>query len=400
MKLLTVRIHLWLGLAFGLLWSVQGLTGALLVFHRELDRPAGALVSRSAKSLDILIAAASRSKRAQPESIGLYYPDPALLGVTFADPAGGKLTVLVDSTTAEVIADRRRTPSTPANGNGWRWIYNLHHGLLLGERGEWFLGASGLVLLTMAFSGIYLGWPRRRQWRAAFAAMRWRTRLQQLFGWHRAVGLLAASALLLLSVSGALIDFGKPLRAWAEVYAGYRPPFKLAPAPVPDRLISAQQALERASAYFPGAKFVSLTMPTDKTPAYQIRMLLPGEWRSWSGTSLATIDPVSGSILDTYDASRAPLTNRILESAFAVHSGEVAGLVGRLLTFIAGLSLPLLYVTGIWAWLRKRGIWRRFPLRSDRRPIALADENLFAGANDGAATQQVGDILAPRSTSA
>ena len=33
-----VRIHLWLGITIGFFWALQGLTGALLVFSRDVDR--------------------------------------------------------------------------------------------------------------------------------------------------------------------------------------------------------------------------------------------------------------------------------------------------------------------------------------------------------------------------
>ncbi|CAA9536468.1 MAG: hypothetical protein AVDCRST_MAG91-3426, partial [uncultured Sphingomonadaceae bacterium] len=31
-----VQLHLWLGLVVGGVWALQGLTGAMLVFHREV----------------------------------------------------------------------------------------------------------------------------------------------------------------------------------------------------------------------------------------------------------------------------------------------------------------------------------------------------------------------------
>lgn len=352
-KRALVQIHLWLGLVLGAVWAFQGLTGALLVFHRELDRSSLGEVKGPSLPLDELMASATRATRLRPESIGLYYPDPSLLGVTFAEPDGSKRSVLVSVADGAVIAERARTPASPAKGNFWRWIYNLHHGLLMGERGHTLLGASGLVLLVMASSGVYLAWPRKGHWRAAFAANRWRTRLQQWFGWHRCAGLLVATALVILATSGALMDFGKPLRSWAERYAGFVPPYKPAPDPVPALQVGAQAALNRALARFPQAAFTSLVLPSENAPVYQVRLRQPGEWRQWSGTSVVVINPGDGRVLAAYDASTAPLANRVLESAFAVHSGEVAGPPGRVLTFAAGLALPVLYLTGLAAWLRK-----------------------------------------------
>lgn len=353
-KRLIVLWHIWLGLSLGGLWALQGFTGAMLVFHRDLDRAGLAAMSGPPRSLDELVAVASRAIDGGPEAIGLHYPDGSILGVTFGDAAAGRRTVLMEAASGRILGLRERTPVSPSGGNFWRWVYNLHHSLLLGERGEWLLGLSGLLLLTIAGSGAWLGWPRRGQWRAAYSARRWRTRVQQLFGWHRAIGLVAALALVLLAASGAMMDFGKPLRAWAERNAGYQPPYRAKPGPMPKRTIGADRALALALAALPDAALTAISLPTRKSPVYQVRLRRPAEWRIWSGTSLVVVDAGSGSILATYDAANGPLANRILDSAFPVHSGEVAWLPGRILVFVAGLSLPVLYLTGLWAWLRRR----------------------------------------------
>lgn len=360
-KRALVLAHLWLGLTLGLVWAVQGLTGALLVFHREADKAALAAPPPGTLPLDTLLAAAARTQASPPESIGLYFADPGhpkVMGVYFAAPDGGKKTVLVSTSTGVVVADRLRAPTAPS-GNLARWIYNLHHLLLLGENGALLVGASGLFLLSGALSGLWIGWPRRRYWRAAFATGNWRTRLQQLFGWHRASGLLAALALVILALSGAAMSFGKQLREFVPQIAAYRTAYKVTPGHLPEQPIGAERAVMAASEALPEGQFVAVSLPSNKSPAYQVRLRTPGEWRTWSGTSVVTVAAADGRVLDAYDASRAPLANKVLESAFAVHSGEVAGLIGRMLTILAGLSLPALYLTGVWAWLRKRCLRKR-----------------------------------------
>ena len=159
--------------------------------------------------------------------------------------------------------------------------------------------------------------------------------------------------------------FGKQFREIAPQFISYRAPYDIASGPLPKDTIGADAAVQFASISLPHAEFVSLSLPLERLPVYQVRVRMPGEWRTWSGTSVVTVDAANGQVLDVYDASDAPLANKILESAFAVHSGEVAGLVGRILTMLAGLSLPTLYVTGVWAWLRKR--------RLKLRPSATAE---------------------------
>lgn len=360
-KRTLVLVHLWLGLTLGLIWAAQGLTGTLLVFHREADKAALGAPPPGALRLDTLVAAAARTQSAPPESIGFYFADPGrpnVLGVFFAASDGGKRTVLVSTSTGAVLADRHRMPTVP-DGNLARWLYNLHHYLLLGENGGLLIGASGLFLLITALFGMWLGWPRHGQWRAAFAVRNWRTRLQRLFGWHRAGGLLVGLALVLLALTGAAMSFGKQLREIAPQLVAYRLPYRVEPVALPKHSIGADKAVAIARQALPQGEFVSVGLPLAKSAVYQVRLRTPGEWRTWSGTSVVTVAPESGRVLDVYDAASAPLANRVLESAFAVHSGEVAGTVGRVLVLLAGLSLPVLYITGVWAWLRKRRLRRR-----------------------------------------
>ncbi len=358
-KRAVVLFHLWLGITVGGLWALQGLSGALLVFHRDLDRPAVEMASRRL-TLDALIEEARSVANREPESIGLYYPDAAVLGVTFPGYASGKGSVLVEAASGRVIATRERTPVNPAEGNFWRWIYNFHHSLFAHNFGEILLGISGLLLVTMVGTGAWLAWPRRGQWRASFAMSRWRTRSQQLFGWHRCAGLAAALALIILAISGASMDFGKSLRKWAEGNAGYRAPYKAEPvAALPASLLGAENAYARARAVFPQASLSAVTLPTAESPVYQVRMRQPGEWRQWTGTSVVIVHAENGAILSRFDAVQAPIANRILDSAFPVHNGEIAGPPGRILVFLAGLSLPVLYVSGLWAWLRRRKATRK-----------------------------------------
>lgn len=336
-----VQAHLWLGLTIGLVWALQGLTGALLVFHRELDTmTVGAASGPTAPISTILANAEARAGR-------------PLTMVSVANPAG---TVLVASTkghsvrleaaTGRVIDDR--------TGDGaWRLLYEFHEEMLLHDGGKTLIGSSGLILVTAALTGLWLGWPRRGSWRLAFRPSAWRTARQRLYGWHRMAGLLVTLALVLVPLSGAAMAFGSSLRPWLARHAGFQMPYK-AEGKLPATIVSPDVAMAAAEARFPGARFVRLMVPTEKSPAYVVRLLQPGEVRAWSGTSSVTVDPGTGRVLASYDPLTAPLANRLFDAAFSIHNGEVGGLAGRVLILLAGLSLPTLYVTGLLAWARKR----------------------------------------------
>lgn len=345
-----VQAHLWLGLTLGLVWALQGLTGALLVFHREIQRAGVDAAPGAMAPIDRIVAAAAARARAPVTMLSVADGEGSVLLARTRGPGEGH-EVKIAAATARVIDDH-------AGMDGWRTLYELHEALLLHDRGKTLIGASGLVLVSAALTGLWLGWPRRGSWRQAFAPGAWRTKRQRLYGWHRMAGLMVAAALVLVPLAGATMALGSSLRPWLARHAGYRMPPKLA-GPVPTVMVPAGVALQAARARFPEASFVRLTFPSARLPAYVVRLRQPGEVRTWSGTTSVTVDPADGRVIATYDALDAPLANRLFDAAFPVHSGEVAGLAGRILVMLAGLALPTLYVTGLLAWWRKRRIRRR-----------------------------------------
>lgn len=354
-KRLCRNCHLWLGLILGGIWALQGLTGALLVFHREADHLMLAPAAAPPRlSLDTALKVAEREAPARITSIGITDSSAAVISANYLDEDGRKRALLLEAASGRVLTDRELRPVAPGKDNVTRWLYNLHHELLIGEIGGHILGASGLFLGVSGVWGFWLAWPKRKAWTAVLSASSWRTLPQRLYGWHRLIGLGTAPLVLLLSFSGASMDFAKQLRTFAASALPYREAYSSSPGPVGPKSIGADQAVEIARRQLPLASFVSLALPDKTRPVYHVRMRQPGEWRSWSGTSIVTVDPVSGLVLDTYDAASAPFANRILESAFAFHSGEAAGLAGRFLVFLGGLSLPILYGLGIWSWLRRQ----------------------------------------------
>jgi len=367
-----VQAHLWLGLVLGFVWALQGLTGAALVFHREVDRwSLPDAVAGPMAPIDGLIAQAERHAGTAIDRIGIADARGDLLSASYTDAAGAHRAVLLDAATGAPVAAREDEPATPLAGSASRWLYTLHEALLMGDRGETFVGASGLFLLTATITGLWLGWPRRRAWKAAFAARRWRTAAQMLFGWHRMVGLVAGAVLLVSVPGGVWMIFQADLRPALAGAVPFRLPFTAPPAPeasVPR--ITPGAALAAARARFPDARFVRLTLPTAKAFAYTIRLRQPGETRAWSGVTAVAVDPVAGRVLDVYDPLEAPLANRLADAAFSAHNGEIGGLGGRLLVMLAGLSLPALYATGLLAWARKRRTRARN--REARRRLAAA----------------------------
>jgi len=351
-----VQIHLWLGITIGFFWALQGLTGALLVFSRDIDRAVlGETGDGAVMPLDDIFAKAEFATQAKVTKLERFGPSPTLLLAYYDDPKGHQRTLVVDSRSGAVLDDRDPDPKLPGGGSTQKWLLGLHEALLLGDNGGILVGTSGMFLFSSLILGLIVAWPRRNRWKPLFAAGAWKTTLARLFGWHRMVGMIAGCLLLVTVPCGIYLAYAPEIRPILARTAGYRMPheFKPAAADFTPR-VSAEQAFEIAAAPFPGAQLVRAVKPTRKVPVYTFRLLQPNEPRRWAGTTTVSVDPVTGKVLDVYDPLHGPTANRVTDYIYHVHTGDVGRIVGRLLVFLAGLSLPTLYVLGLLLWFRKR----------------------------------------------
>jgi uncharacterized iron-regulated membrane protein len=300
-----------------------------------------------------------------------------LIEVLYTDNAGRQRALVIDASSAAVVRATDAQPATPFNGQAWRWIYAFHQGLNAGRRGEILIGLSGLMLFATALGGLWLGWPQRRAWKAAFAVRRWKKLDHRLFGWHRAVGLAAGSALLVMAATGVYMTFPDTARAIAATFVPVNRDLAknvLSRSEIDraGKAVSPQRVLERALDIFPRARFARLMMPGPTSPAYIVRLRQPGETPAWLGTTMVSIDPANGHILSLYDPRTAPLIDRIFDAALSVHNGEVAGLPGRILIMLGGIALATLYILGVRAWWNGRNREADRKARRAQRTGAIA----------------------------
>lgn len=345
MRRVLVRIHLWLGVTIGLLWTLQGFTGAVLVFHREIDRFTGPAVSAGpmAPVETILTRATEAAGGARIVRLSFADPHRDLMEASYVDADEHLRAVRVDASTGQVLGTREMEPMAPSSGSVMRWVLMLHMALLSGRAGEVFIGVSGLVLLSTAMVGLWLAWPPRRAWRAVYGWRKWRSALQRLYGWHRAIGLTSAVVIATIALAGVLMTFESDLRS---------PAYRSVPTRSLGSVISPQAALEIAQRRMPEARWGRISMPTAANPVYTIRLRQPDEHGTWLGRTTVALDAHTGRVASLYDPTTASVSDRIFDVALPLHTGELLGTGGRILMMLTGLALPTLYVTGLWRFLR------------------------------------------------
>jgi uncharacterized iron-regulated membrane protein len=133
-------------------------------------------------------------------------------------------------------------------------------------------------------------------------------------------------------------------------------PTRLTSSPAGGRVpIGPVEAWQIATSRYPGGELYGIFPPSTPTGVYLVsHRRVPGLSAFWSERWVA-IDQYSGAILDV----RAPDTRRtagetFLDWQWPLHSGQAFGWPGRLAVFVGGLACPIIYVTGVLMWRRKR----------------------------------------------
>ena len=370
MKRFLRSAHRYVGLVFAAVWIMQGLTGALLVFHWELDDWS---VAGEAGPLD----AAALS-----DALGGYaarYPGHAVSALYASGGEPGRFDVVLDRPDGRndiLRVDGRGTVLRIRPGNhDWLHIgpYQiatfLHQTLFAGIAGQWFLGASGFVLLLNLTAGLQLAWPRGHWRQVLWPAAAMRTSAGRLWALHRALGLCLALPAMLAVALGVCLAFRGPL---ATLIGDPSPVPRLTATtaiPVSTRSVTVAEAIDAALERYPASSLAALILPTPQSPWYEVRMRQPGEWRRDEGLTTVYVGR-DGRVLANYNGERGPLLKHMLDSLYALHTGLAGGALMRWLAVLIGVWVTVMASLGLMLWSTRRAERRR---RSRaKRPAAEA----------------------------
>lgn len=351
-----VACHKWIGLTLGFVLALLGVTGSVNVFTRELDlatHPGFYRATPSAYpvSADVAVAA---MEAVEPVRF-LRPPDTLIPTWTGLAVARGDLrSVSVDPGTGAVRGVRDIDASL------LRMIYELHANLLL-ERfwGEGMVGVLGLVMLFSTVTGLYLWWPARR---FAQALVRLRTRPRQVlyFDLHALAGIWTALVLLMVAATGVGVVFPWMIRPAVDVVSRAALPTAEPPQgrSGPFR-IDADRAFAIAHRAAPAEDVSYAWVPTRAHPFWQIGLRWRGVNAAYLNAGEISIDPWTGALLRNAAARVQTRGQRFMDMQLWMHNGAVWGWPGRIAVFASGVSLAMLYVTGVLFWLRKAAVRRR-----------------------------------------
>jgi|TARA_R110000851_G_scaffold164935_1_gene309350 uncharacterized iron-regulated membrane protein len=358
-----LSIHLYLGLSIGAVLVLLGLTGSILVFYLDIDQilnpkmePTSVPYEMPAQQ-DILDALQqAHPTRTDPWRIeqpmqadwpimARYYTPIESVGKNFAP-----LMLTVDPITLEVTSSRLW------GDYAMTWIYDLHYSLLLDKPGKIDIGIIGLISLISFISGIWLWWPRWAGLKQALKPQLRSGKARLNYDLHVLSGSYGVLLLLILSLTGAALALPDETAMLVKPFSPLTsaPNIALDHGESADR-ITADQAVEIANNRFPDAELRWVETPgLNNQKAWRIALYQEGEPSRRFPRTQVWIDPVSGEILGLRDTKQDTGGDVLMHWLHPLHNGEVFGMTGRILVFIAGLLPLILFVTGLIRWLQKR----------------------------------------------
>ena len=364
-----LALHRWIGLICGALFALVGLTGSALVFWQPLDEALYPMMKVAPPhdgaaylSLDDIFQAAKAEMPRHAVATFLAMPrnSTAAVAVSYRAPNEDdeptSRRIYVDPYTATVTGDKLiRTGDGEMRQAAINSLISLHHTLWLGSDFGYVVGIPALLLLVSILLGVWLWWPKPRQWRLAFAIKRGAGAERRLFDLHRVFGAAFAALLCLSLVSGIYMTFRTQARELVRLFSPVRETPRLASRPEPDqRTIALNEAVGVARSAFPRGKLLSISLPASEKGIYVVGLRTEDEPSQSFTRNKVTMDQYSGRVLDIENRSAYTAGERLLEWLMPLHTGEAFGNAGRLTMFVVGLAPAFLYVTGFIRWRRTR----------------------------------------------
>jgi uncharacterized iron-regulated membrane protein len=357
---LLVVLHRYAGLFLGALLLLEALTGCAIVFEDELDRllnphlhPPAEMTAQLA--LDQIVQQASSAVSTQAKALVINFPEPdsAAYMVLFQGTPGpgtepGLRQVFVHAHSGEVLG-QRGTQDTVL-----QIMKRLHADLYLAEIGVILLLCATFVLLLLTASGPFLWYPKGRR-PSEWFSIKWTANpVRRYFDLHKVSGFWLMPLFLVTAITSvymldppltaAAVRAVFPLQAW-------RPPQPQAqPGDTPLAQIAAV-----AQARHPDAQLANLRFPRSSSQPYSVELFAPNEVSDGhSGSIKMAIDPRTGAVLQETTPADYSIGDHIMHWQYPLHNGHAFGLAGRIVVFIAGAFIALLFLTGFYVWFKKK----------------------------------------------
>lgn len=360
-------LHLWLGLFSGIVVFIVCITGCIWVFSEEITDyilEPESLIQQQDKTykkpselLDIVYRTTNIPRDFEPW--GIHYRQGKSTIISLDDHK-----VQLNPYSGEVIQVQRHDQ----HFDFFEFILNGHRNLWLPQKiGHVIVNYATLIFVVLLGTGIYLWWPKnkaaakQRYWFQWKNSTKWKRKNYDL---HNIPGFYSMLLLLFIAITG--MTFGL---AWVRdglhwtFTAGKetKMPERIRAQPLSDTLqtrYSANAGIDSVLVLLiqklPDAKIIGIDWPDDHHPEWTIRSRITYPVQGTFKSDVYTFDRHNFKILATELYKDENLAGKAGRMYYDIHVGQILGLPGKILAFIASLIGATLPVTGFYIWWGRR----------------------------------------------
>lgn len=344
------KLHLWLGLASGIVIFIVAVTGCIYVFKDEItsytqrDFDYVNAQNSSRVSLDVVL----HSFRKNHQGVELLF-------IKQKESVPNATIVLGDKKTqiAYNPYNGKEVMSLDSKESFFAVVLDIHRTLLLGDIGESIIGISAFVFLFMLISGLVLWFPTNLKKLKSYFTVSNKSGKRLNFDLHRIGGFYASFILIFIASTGLFFSYDF-VKETAYFFTNSKPYTKWGPNS------GAQQHNETdiASVYaqvqkeFPNCIESNIYYPKESDGTVRVKLKYAYEYIPKYNTFF--VDQFSGKIVQTDLDKNATTAESVKNSIYGIHTGSIYGILGKIIAFFATLTAVTLPVTGFMMWLRKR----------------------------------------------
>ena len=374
-------IHLWLGLASGLVVIVVCFSGTVYVFNTELTEWAAPqlykvnpIAGKERIPADSLIQKIEEASGGKITSVSI----PADLKRTYqfnvkkkGDESRGGIGYFVNPYTGEITGtskDKSRTKEFMGI------MFSLHRWLLLDkiekpifnsmtnlELGRMINGWATILFTLGCITGMIIWFPQKiKAWKQGLK-IKWNAGWKRInHDLHNSLAFYALFFLLLMGLTGPQWSFDWYRTGMQKTLGTYKPKDAPKEKPIQSTLSSAVNStglsiadyIKVASQTLPYQGNYSISFQADSASTAVIAKTKTGFFAPAAGDRL-TIDQYTGNVLKKDIFKERSFNERIAGSIKAIHVGNVYGTFTKLIYFLTCLIATTLPVTGTLIWLNK-----------------------------------------------
>lgn len=369
-KKITGKIHLWLGLASGLIVFVVALSGCLLVFEEEISGLFGYGVFKKAAKQAVPFAPPSKvfsvadsvlqDKRIARTYYTMYTGKPTVNVLWALDSSRQYHAVLQDPYSGRLVGNYEYRKSFFAI------VTHIHTSLALGTVGTAIISYATLIFVVLMITGLILWKPASKKGYKQRFTIKWKSSAKRVtYDLHNVLGFYMTWVAIFIAVTGLVWSFEWMNNSVQWVANGGK------------KVVASDKKLVSDTLHLPGGVWHGVDYKVvdhvfqnhlnDQGSIHAIRIYKPAMAADVIRVQVETIKGVSYARADEYAYDQysgkllgvqlfGELSNgeKLRRMNYYIHVGSIGGLTGKLLAFFGSLIAASLPVTGFLVWKGRR----------------------------------------------